>query len=145
MVLLHSFETTDCRTPEGVPHGTFLSTPSLGKQILCPGPGLLLSPQLSLLPLPGAKVLLVGLWGSTSLWLQLLGHQPLPQVSMSPGYSKDPWLPSHLPLKTDACRLQHLYQLTRYLWSPWGRNSAEPPCMSWESLHHLLLGPRLHH
>lgn len=81
--------------------------------------------------------------GSSSA--MLLGHQPLLQVSMSPSYSKDPWLPSHLPLKTDACRLQHPYQLIRYPWSPWGRNSAEPPYMSKESLHHLLLGPRLHY
>lgn len=62
--------------------------------------------------------------GSSSA--MLLGHQPLPQVSMSPGYSKDPWLPPHLPLKTNACRLQHPYQLTRYPWSSWGKLSRAP-------------------
>lgn len=53
----------------------------------------------------------VGLWdlhasgsnSATFLVLLRLYPQPLLHVSVRPGFSKDPWMPSHLLLETDVC------------------------------------------
>lgn len=136
-VLLHfSFNTTAGRAPEGCLMAT-CPCPPWGSR--CCAQGLVSyyphsCPYATFL-VPGCCW--VGLWGSTGPRLQLcralgpllLYRQPLPQVSMR----------THL-LETGACRPQRPY-LLQICPARLGQKSAEPPCMSGEGPHHLLLGP----